>query len=229
MQGDLSKLIQERAGREVRRAAPEFASWEYSVAELSALIRQVVPLYEFGMPPYKQQTSPTAVAWAYRLIMGREVDGRKVAVESRDKHPTIPGLARALQAEVRNMEPLSADAVRWVYRLILGREVDGDATVDFWRGKCSTLPHLARELYSDLLVAEKPVSPESITLAYRIILNQPVDDGSIDFWMKSGVTLSELRYHLVHVLTRDGGTRSQTSKSGLRVLIVLRRRKQRNN
>ncbi|KWC26393.1 hypothetical protein WL50_09235 [Burkholderia ubonensis] len=203
--GDLAHLIGERAGcSATTHSQPEFADWAESAKELSALIRQAAPLYAFGLPPFKQQTSIEAVAWAYRLILGRELDNVEIAQRWVEQCPVIPRLATALHSELRNVEsPLDQEAIRWAYRILLDREVDSDETLKFWQERCTTLADLKRELQAGLLESDGALSPESIKLAYEIILGRAVDADAVNYWMGSKASLSDLRDHLIFGVLLD--------------------------
>lgn len=201
--GDLARLICERAGcSAVAHSRPEFAGWAESAKELSTLIRQAAPQYAFGLPPFKQQTSVEAVAWAYRLILGRELDDIEIAKRWVERCADIPSLAAALHGELRNVEdPLAQEAIRWTYRILLDREVDSDETVKFWQEHCSTFSDLKSELQAGLLESSGVLSPYSIKLAYEIILGRAVDAEAINYWMGTGLKLGDLRDHLIFTLT----------------------------
>ncbi|WP_217084526.1 glycosyltransferase family 4 protein [Burkholderia multivorans] len=204
-QGDLARLIRERAGSPPDvHSQPEFANWEQSAKELSALIRQAAPQYAFGVPPFKHRTSIEAVAWAYRLILGRELDEVVTAERWIERCPEIRGLATALHGELRNVEkPLHQEAIRWTYRILLDREVDSDETLKFWQARCSTLAELTRELQAGLLSPDGALSADSIRTAYEVILGRAADADAVNYWMESKASLGDLRDHLIFGVLLD--------------------------
>ncbi|MEN8514585.1 glycosyltransferase family 1 protein [Burkholderia sp. RS02] len=221
--GDLARLIGERAGCSVvDHSQLEFAGWAESAKELSALVRQVAPQYAFGLPPFKQQTSIEAVAWAYRLILGRELDDVEIAQRWVEQCPVIPSLATALHGELRNFEsPLDQEAIRWAYRILLDREIDSDETLKFWQERCPTLADLKGELQAGLLESDGVLSPESIKLAYEIILGRAADADAVNYWMGSKASLGYLRDHLVFGVLLDADNAVTPASINFAYRIIL--------
>ncbi|KVL99342.1 hypothetical protein WT03_06925 [Burkholderia stagnalis] len=223
--GDLAHLVGERAGNSaVAHSHPEFADWAESAKELSVLIRQVAPRYVFGRPPFKQQTSLEAVAWAYRLILGRELDDVEVAQRWVEEYPEIPRLAAAFHGELRNAgNPLDKEAIRWAYRILLGREIDSDKTVEFWQERCATFPDLKSELTIESLKSDDALSLESIRFAYEIILGRTADAEAVNYWMESKASLRDLRNHLVFAILLDVESAITPQSINLAYQIILGR------
>jgi len=197
--GELADLVCGHADRAaVARHDPGFATWAESAAELSALIREVAPMYKLGVPPFKQRTSLASVAWGYRMIFGRELESVEAAQHWVERCPSIPELSVALQGELRNAErPLSAEAVRWTYRVLLDREVDSGETVKFWQARCPTIASLRDELTGSMLSPGSALTPETINLAYRMILGRNADADAMAYWKDSDQSFGQLRAHLL--------------------------------
>lgn len=197
--GALADLVSSRAGHHsAAKFQPEFSTWADSAMALSALIRDVAPLYKLGLPPFKQRTSLEAVSWAYRMILGHELADVGVAQRWVEQCPSIPELVKALHCELRNAEnPLSAEAIRWIYRVILNREVDSDETVEFWQRRSPTVAALTKEFLGELRNAENPLSAEAIRWIFRVILNQEVDsDEAVKFWQERCRSIFDMKREL---------------------------------
>jgi len=116
-----------------------------------------------------------SVTWAYRMILGREPDGRAVIEHHVQAHVTRAALRRAffLSDESRNKlarppgasdlrdsikgvgpastgqdQPVLAESVVWAYRMILGREPESPTVVEHHLRRHDTLAALRRTLFS---------------------------------------------------------------------------------
>jgi len=80
----------------------DFPTWDETAVELTALIRSISPLYKYSNYSHALKLNPASIAWAYRVILGQNIDSEETIQYWLKECSTLDALIEKLNYKVRN-------------------------------------------------------------------------------------------------------------------------------